>query len=933
MLHVTKPKNRHPVTIGRARIGIFAMEYNRMVDEGDVPATDFLPRSLSGAGAQANGDSLTTSLAVGEERSESARRLNTFSGVFTPVCLSMFSAILFLRIGFLIGHSGLLECVLEMILAYSVLVFTVLSICAVSTNGAVEGGGAYFMISRALGPEFGGSIGTLFFIANVFSSGLYIIGCVEGLVNNFGASGRVAKLLEEGPWWNLLYGSCVNVLNLLVCLVGAALFAKTTVVIFGVVMTVAVSVAMSMIFQPQESIPFPEENQLITNESLRTAMFTGLNGTTFANNFWSNYTTDYTNGSMTSFSIVFGVLFSGVTGIMAGANMSGELKDPSRSIPRGTLSAVSFTFVTYLVLMLLTAASCTRELLINNYLYMQYLNLVPQLVAIGIFLATFSASLSNLIGSSRVLEALSKDELFGMLLKPITKYNCGGKNPWMAVLVSFSVVQCTLFIGSLNTIAQITSVFFLLSYLSTNLACLALDLSSAPNFRPSFKYFSWASASCGMLGCGIMMFVVSSLYAAIAILMCFILVIALHVRSPPVRWGSISQALIFHQVRKYLLLLDSRKDHVKYWRPQFLLMCANPRSALPLILFANDLKKSGLYVIGHIKKGRPQDYPIDPVLEEYPLWLSLLDKIKVKAFVEVTLAPTVLDGLHHLVRIAGLGAMKPNTILFGFHDDSVPSDFFNEHRFETLKNARSGNDPFLSLRAEADTERLSKLEFVQMVDDAVYFMNKNVVLARHFHQLNKAEIVRSSAPLHIDVWPVDFLKPHASVTTIDNNWMYIMQLACILHMVPGWKKHTVIRIFMCVADASGDTTRHQRHWQGMLNMLRIDARIITVRYNHITAKLHNNGAGGQHQQQQPQTEGGANFGNNVSDSYLSECNAMMREHSERTAVLFVYLPQRGGRNKSDKERLRYLDQLTLLTRELPPTLMVHGISPVTSTTL
>ena len=270
-------------------------------------------------------------------------------------------------------------------------------------------------------------------------------------------------------------------------------------------------------------------------------------------------------------------------------------------------------------------------------------------------------------------------------------------------------------------------------------------------------------------------------------------------------------------------------------------MCANPRTALPLILFANDLKKSGLYVIGHVKKGRPQDYPTDPILEEYPLWLSLLDKLKVKAFVEVTLAPTILDGLHHLVRIAGLGAMKPNTILFGFYDETEPSDFFNEHRFEELKNARIGKDVFLSLQ-NREGDRMSKIEFVQMVDDALYFMSKNVVLARHFHRLDKGAIVRSSTPLHIDVWPVDFLIPNASVTTIDNNWMYIMQLSCILHMVPGWKKHTTIRIFMCVADATDDTTRHQRHWQSMLNMLRINARIITVRYDHLTAKLERTGA-------------------------------------------------------------------------------------------
>lgn len=182
----------------------------------------------------------------------------------------------------------------------------------------------------------------------------------------------------------------------------------------------------------------PEANTLVQNATYHAfGNYTGLLTTTINSNLWPDYTKDYTShGSLVDFASVFGVLFSGVTGIMAGANMSGkfdvqishqylvsygyylgELKNPSKNIPNGTLSAMLFTFVVYIAIAILTAATSSRFLLHNNYLFMIAVNFWPVAVAIGIVTATFSASLSNLIGSSRVLEALAKDQVFGLYQK------------------------------------------------------------------------------------------------------------------------------------------------------------------------------------------------------------------------------------------------------------------------------------------------------------------------------------------------------------------------------------------------------------------------------------------------------------------------------------------------------------------------------------
>uniref|UniRef100_A0A667ZP21 Solute carrier family 12 member 9 n=1 Tax=Myripristis murdjan TaxID=586833 RepID=A0A667ZP21_9TELE len=840
-------------------------------------------------------------------KGKNPRKLGVVFGVIIPTLLSMFSVVVFLRIGFVVGQAGLYQSIAMFLVAYFIITMTVLSVCAISTNGALDAGGAYYMISRALGPEFGGSIGIMFFFANVCGSALYILGLVEAIISAFGIpEGRV---MPSGYWWSVLYGTVLLFLCLIVCLVGAHIYAKATFIIFIVVMTALASIFISFFIVEPKVVMLPDTSVNITSPV--TTNYTGLRLHTMERNLWPDYTVDYTTGTMMNFATVFAVMFNGCTGIMAGSNMSGDLKNPSYSIPRGTLAAVLITFITYNLLSLLAAWSCDRRLLQKDYSFLGDINIWQPLVTMGIYSSTMSAAMSNLIGASRILYALAKDNLFGGVLALARKTSLSG-NPWASVLISWLLVQVVLFSGKLNTIAGIVTIFFLLVYAAVDLACLALEWASAPNFRPSFRCFTWHTCVLGILGCLVMMFLISAIYAFASIAFMLLLLMLIHYLCPTSDWGYISQALIFHQVRKYLLMLDVRKDHVKFWRPQVLLMVANPRSCTGLITFINDMKKSGLYVLGHVQLGLLDGLPFDPLQSHYDSWLSLVDHLNIKAFVNLTLADSVRHGVQNLLFITGFGGMRPNTLVLGFYDSCTPQDHLQGKILQCKGHGMDGVSPtkdpqeqhppfFPNLRGVEDTKDLQEEEYVSVIADTVK-MGKNVALARYFSHFHRDEILGSgqrvgghygrSGPF-VDVWPLNLLRPD-SRGYVDTCSLFLLQLACVLHESRAWSQ-TRLRLFLCV-EAGWSLQEEEAKLQVMLKELRISAHVQTVAWDQVVS-----------------------------------IQSLIRKHgAPPPAVRFLYLP----RPPADTSRYQaYLHQLDLLTQDLGPTLLIHGVTPVVTTDL
>uniref|UniRef100_A0A6I8PGC5 Solute carrier family 12 member 9 n=1 Tax=Ornithorhynchus anatinus TaxID=9258 RepID=A0A6I8PGC5_ORNAN len=810
------------------------------------------------------------------------RKLSTFLGVVVPTVLSMFSIVVFMRIGFVVGHAGLLEALAMLFVAYFILVLTVLSVCAIATNGAV------LMISRTLDA-----------------------GVPSGV-----------RVLPQGYGWSLLYGTLLLGLVGGVCTLGAGLYARAAFLTFLLVSGSLASVLVSFVAVGPRDVPLPPRP--------------GPNGSigTLRDNLYAGYAQDYTTGVNMTFASVFAVLFNGCTGIMAGANMSGELKDPSRAIPLGTIIAVVYTFFVYALLFFLSSFTCNRTLLQEDYGFFRAISLWPPLVLVGVYATSLSASMSSLIGASRILHALARDDLFGLVLAPAKVVTQGG-NPWGAVLYSWALVQVVLLVGKLNTLAAVVTVFYLVAYAAVDLSCLSLEWASAPNFRPTFGLFSWHTCLLGVASCLLMMFLISPGAAGASLLLMALLSGLLTARGGPTSWGYVSQALLFHQVRKYLLRLDVRKEHVKFWRPQLLLLVGNPRGALPLLRLANQLKKGGLYgglyVLGHVTPGDLDSLPSDPVQPQYEAWLGLVDRAQVKAFVDLTLSPSVRHGAQHLLRISGLGGMKPNTLVLGFYDETLPQDhFLSDPAFSEPAGAPS---PFPPPR-EAGSPTPHPQDYVAMVADALK-MNKNVVLARGAGGLPPERLGMAAGagagpgplppPHHLDIWPLNLLRPRGGPGYVDVCGLFVLQMATILGMVPAWRGAR-LRIFLCPGPREPAGAGEGR-LRALLEQLRIRAEVREVAWE-------GSGDGGDGE------EGdfvNGHRGEAEAEALAVGANALVRAQQGggpagggSTALTFLYLP----RPPADAARYpSYLALLERLSRGLGPALLVHGLTPVTCTDL
>ena len=581
--------------------------------------------------------------------------LGTMMGVFVPSLLSIIGVVLFLRLGWSVGQAGIVFTLLMFGIGSFMGYMTLLSVSAMATNGRVAGGGMYYLLSRSIGPELGGAIGVVFAAANMCGIAFYMQGFTDTL--EIKLQGHTDFL--EHKWPRVLVGSGMLLFQSLICIFSPSLYSRCA---FALLMVQLVSQCFG-----NAGLLFNEANEWhgqtsSVDPSLTnlTYIFTGPSFETFKSNLWPDF------DSHGSFSKVFGIIFPAMTGIMAGVNMSGVLKRPDLAIPRGSLTALTSATFGYVLMIFSLGMSVERNTLKNDYLILARVTWLPDLVTFGVIISSASSALASIQSAARLLQAVGQDGL-------IPAFNVFGKmwrgEPALGVLCSGVVAFLLLIVGSFNLLAPILTMFTLMTYATTNFATFLYTIAGAPNFRPRFRFYTWHTALCGGILCIVLMFYIqwSATLVASAIIGIITYYISRTLDRTGKEWGNVTQALIFHQVRKYLLRLD-QKEHVKFWRARFLLLTTGPMCKVPLFEFANDMKKGGLLVIGDVVVDRRaaaanDSASLDKIALRRSLWHSFVKEAKLKAFVACNLASSFREGVRSMLLCTGLGGMRPNCLV------------------------------------------------------------------------------------------------------------------------------------------------------------------------------------------------------------------------------------------------------------------------------
>ena len=564
-------------------------------------------------------------------------KLGTFLGVYTPTILTILGVIMYLRFGWVVGNLGLLKTLLVVLFANGITLVTAISLSAVATNTRVGVGGAYYIISRSLGLEIGAAIGLPLFLCQALSITLYAYGFAESL-----------RIL-----WS---GIPVPLVAFIVILLVGALTSRGPEFSLRAQIPVMALIALSLVALIL-GVVFGKGGEVAVAPSLEPVELAG---------FW----------------IVFAIFFPAVTGIMAGLGLSGDLRDPKKSIPLGTLAAVLTGFVIYLTVPLVLYFGADAQALRSDALIWTKLAVLgPWLILPGLWGAIFSSAVGSALAGPRTLQALAIDRLAPRWLAP----GKNGGGPHNALTVTIAIALVAVLLGDLNAVAVVVTMFFLTVYGTINLVAALEGLSGNPSWRPTIR-LPWSLSLLGALGCFAAMMLIHPLAGVIALVVEFGLWFFLARRERKADWGDVRRDIYETLIRWALIRLTRHPMTARNWRPHLLVFVGRIERRLDLVRYGSWFGQDrGILTVCELVPGSLLDLDLDPQQRQQEME-DILRHEGLVAFAQVGVVENVENGIVALAQANGIAGIESNTVLLGWPDEPQRLIYFlrNIRKFQRL---------------------------------------------------------------------------------------------------------------------------------------------------------------------------------------------------------------------------------------------------------
>ena len=542
------------------------------------------------------------------------KKFGTFAGVFTPSILTILGVIMYMRLGWVVGNSGLLGTIAIIVIAHLIAVTTGLSVSSVATDKKIGAGGIYYVLSRSMGIPIGGSIGIAIFIGTAFSISLYLIGFSESFNSYFDMG------MSTNDFRITATLALVSLTVLALISTSVALKAQ-----FFILAAILVSL-VSIFFGTTEFAP-ASINLLPTEGSVPLEM-------------------------------VFAIFFPAVTGFTAGIAMSGDLEDPKRSIPMGTLMAIGVGLFVYIALAIFLAFAVDPSLLKSDYNILMKIALFAPAVVAGIWGATLSSAIGGILGGPRILQAMSID-----LVTPKIFGKGKGKNnePVNALFLVFVIAEIGILIGDLDVIARLVSMFYLTAYGFINISYF-LESWANPDFQPSFKIKRWIGLL-GFVACFAVMFKLDMLAMLGALAVIGVLYFALQRKEVKLQSNDVWRSVWENIVNKGLKQIDNNAEDNSNWNPNIILFSGQSDHQRYLLELSKTVSgRTGVVTNFKLIVDRVDDIPLkrtEQVVTDHNFK-------ELGIFARQLKVSNIYEGITNIASTFGFSGVEPNTIMMGW---------------------------------------------------------------------------------------------------------------------------------------------------------------------------------------------------------------------------------------------------------------------------